>query len=313
MSIEALDRAFKLAHPDMTSTMKLVLLVLADFAGDEDETYPRHNTIATRAMLSRRAVVSNLQKLEEIGIIRATGRTHPTGATRSSVYKLFMTTSVKRDPRDTDKGGGVNEDHTQGVHERHTGMNQDHTRGDKKDKGKLRACKDLNEVKKHLGPERVRELIDNAKPWPVTGLFRLSDYPDIEIPTMCELGLSDELDKLMKFYAGQFVVCTGVPNVGKSTFINQAAVILAKKHKWPVAIFSGEKDVKPFLAHELMTAFRNAQTTVIAPTGTIGLVMDCDTTGIEPDYALVKFKKLAGGGYFKIINQSVLLALLQLG
>ena len=51
--------------------------------------------------------------------------------------------------------------------------------------------------------------------------------------------------------------------------------------------------------------FRNAQVTVIAPTGTIGLFMDCDTTGIEPDFALVKFKKLAGGGYFKIINQSV--------
>ncbi|HIN85390.1 MAG TPA: hypothetical protein EYN06_02835, partial [Myxococcales bacterium] len=51
--------------------------------------------------------------------------------------------------------------------------------------------------------------------------------------------------------------------------------------------------------------YRNAQTTVIAPTGTIGLVMDCDTTGVEPDFALVKFKKLAGGGYFKIINQSV--------
>ncbi|WP_405405194.1 vitamin B12-dependent ribonucleotide reductase [Paracoccus sp. Ld10] len=59
--------------------------------------------------------------------------------------------------------------------------------------------------------------------------------------------------------------------------------------------------------------FRNAQTTVIAPTGTIGLVMDCDTTGIEPDFALVKFKKLAGGGYFKIINQSVPAALKKLG
>ncbi|WP_299359082.1 vitamin B12-dependent ribonucleotide reductase [uncultured Paracoccus sp.] len=59
--------------------------------------------------------------------------------------------------------------------------------------------------------------------------------------------------------------------------------------------------------------FRNAQTTVIAPTGTIGLVMDCDTTGIEPDFALVKFKKLAGGGYFKIINQSVPAALAHLG
>lgn len=59
--------------------------------------------------------------------------------------------------------------------------------------------------------------------------------------------------------------------------------------------------------------FRNAQVTVIAPTGTIGLVMDCDTTGIEPDFALVKFKKLAGGGYFKIINQSVPPALAKLG
>ncbi|MEN8839713.1 MAG: vitamin B12-dependent ribonucleotide reductase [Octadecabacter sp.] len=59
--------------------------------------------------------------------------------------------------------------------------------------------------------------------------------------------------------------------------------------------------------------YRNAQVSVIAPTGTIGLVMDCDTTGIEPDFALVKFKKLAGGGYFKIINQSVPAALAKLG
>ncbi len=59
--------------------------------------------------------------------------------------------------------------------------------------------------------------------------------------------------------------------------------------------------------------YRNAQATVIAPTGTIGLVMDCDTTGIEPDFALVKFKKLAGGGYFKIINRTVPLALASLG
>ncbi|MCA1241991.1 vitamin B12-dependent ribonucleotide reductase [Stappia stellulata] len=59
--------------------------------------------------------------------------------------------------------------------------------------------------------------------------------------------------------------------------------------------------------------YRNAQSTVIAPTGTIGLVMDCDTTGIEPDFALVKFKKLAGGGYFKIINRAVPAALRGLG
>jgi len=68
-------------------------------------------------------------------------------------------------------------------------------------------------------------------------------------------------------------------------------------------------------ALELGTRFgyRNAQTTVLAPTGTIGLVMDCDTTGIEPDFALVKFKKLAGGGYFKIINQAIPFALERLG
>ena len=71
---------------------------------------------------------------------------------------------------------------------------------------------------------------------------------------------------------------------------------------WDTAVELGE-------AH----GFRNAQTTLIAPTGTIGLLMDCDTTGVEPDFALVKFKKLAGGGFFRIINESVPLALKELG
>lgn len=79
-------------------------------------------------------------------------------------------------------------------------------------------------------------------------------------------------------------------------------LIDAAKQAWDEALELGEQ-----------YGFRNAQTTVIAPTGTIGLVMDCDTTGIEPDFALVKFKKLAGGGYFKIINQSVPSALKNLG
>ncbi len=82
---------------------------------------------------------------------------------------------------------------------------------------------------------------------------------------------------------------------------DQTLVSLAKS-AWDEALALGEKH-----------GYRNAQTTVIAPTGTIGLVMDCDTTGIEPDFALVKFKKLAGGGYFKIINQSVPAALETLG
>lgn len=67
------------------------------------------------------------------------------------------------------------------------------------------------------------------------------------------------------------------------------------------------------LLYGIRYGFRNAQATVLAPTGTIGLLMDCDTTGIEPDYALVKFKKLAGGGYFKIVNNSVERALRTLG
>ncbi len=83
----------------------------------------------------------------------------------------------------------------------------------------------------------------------------------------------------------------------KSSSLDKRLVTVAKR-AWDEALELGQKH-----------GFRNAQTTVLAPTGTIGLVMDCDTTGIEPDFALVKFKKLAGGGYFKIINQSVPLAL----
>jgi ribonucleoside-diphosphate reductase alpha chain len=79
-------------------------------------------------------------------------------------------------------------------------------------------------------------------------------------------------------------------------------VLHAGSEDWDTAVRLGDKN-----------GYRNAQTTVLAPTGTIGLLMDCDTTGIEPDFALVKFKKLAGGGYFKIVNQSVPAALKRLG
>jgi ribonucleoside-diphosphate reductase alpha chain len=78
-------------------------------------------------------------------------------------------------------------------------------------------------------------------------------------------------------------------------------------------IEAARKDSDEALALGEKYGFRNAQVTVIAPTGTIGLLMDCDTTGVEPDFALVKFKKLAGGGYFKIINESVPPALKKLG
>ncbi len=82
----------------------------------------------------------------------------------------------------------------------------------------------------------------------------------------------------------------------------QADIVTHAKAAWDKALELGKQH-----------GFRNAQTTVVAPTGTIGLVMDCDTTGIEPDFALVKFKKLAGGGYWKIINRAVPEALRTLG
>ncbi len=81
-----------------------------------------------------------------------------------------------------------------------------------------------------------------------------------------------------------------------------ADLLAAARDSWDLALKRGEK-----------YGFRNAQATVLAPTGTIGLLMDCDTTGVEPDFSLVKFKKLAGGGYFKIVNQSVAPALDRLG
>jgi ribonucleoside-diphosphate reductase alpha chain len=89
---------------------------------------------------------------------------------------------------------------------------------------------------------------------------------------------------------------------GKVKIANARRLLDRAVQAWDDALAEGE-------CH----GYRNAQTTVIAPTGTIGLLMDCDTTGVEPDFALVKFKKLAGGGYFKIANESVAPALRALG
>ncbi|TNF24921.1 MAG: vitamin B12-dependent ribonucleotide reductase [Deltaproteobacteria bacterium] len=93
-----------------------------------------------------------------------------------------------------------------------------------------------------------------------------------------------------------------IPPTINWSLVKQHEMVETSKTLWTEALKLGKK-----------YGFRNAQTTVVAPTGTIGLYMDCDTTGIEPDFALVKYKKLAGGGYFKIINRSVPLALENLG
>jgi ribonucleoside-diphosphate reductase alpha chain len=99
----------------------------------------------------------------------------------------------------------------------------------------------------------------------------------------------------------EYEALTVTPVTHAPTLFTQETWALARV-MWDNALAIGE-----------VAGYRNAQVTVIAPTGTIGLVMDCDTTGIEPDFALVKFKKLAGGGYFKIVNQSVEPALRRLG
>lgn len=100
-----------------------------------------------------------------------------------------------------------------------------------------------------------------------------------------------------KEYEGLTITPLGIDERYAPKYLVEAA-----RQVWDTAVTSGEQ-----------YGYRNAQTTVIAPTGTIGLVMDCDTTGVEPDFALVKFKKLAGGGYMKIVNSSVPVALARLG
>lgn len=100
-----------------------------------------------------------------------------------------------------------------------------------------------------------------------------------------------------EMYEGLSVFPVGIDSTICPSYLHKAAL-----EAWDLALERGKE-----------SGYRNAQVTVVAPTGTIGLVMDCDTTGIEPDFALVKFKKLAGGGYFKIVNQSVPPALETLG
>ncbi|MGE4159600.1 MAG: vitamin B12-dependent ribonucleotide reductase [Planctomycetota bacterium] len=98
-------------------------------------------------------------------------------------------------------------------------------------------------------------------------------------------------------YEGLSITPVGIDGMHCPDYLLQSA-----RTAWDEALELGQKH-----------GYRNAQVTVIAPTGTIGLLMDCDTTGVEPDFALVKFKKLAGGGYFKIINASIPPALKRLG
>ncbi|MFE3837048.1 vitamin B12-dependent ribonucleotide reductase [Pseudogemmobacter sonorensis] len=124
-------------------------------------------------------------------------------------------------------------------------------------------------------------------------------------------GFAKNRDHMLRVIANHRAAAWGT---GEYAGLNVAPVALdAENCPDPALVALARSAWDEALALGTRQGFRNAQVSVLAPTGTIGLVMDCDTTGIEPDFALVKFKKLAGGGYFKIINQSVPAALEALG
>jgi len=111
-------------------------------------------------------------------------------------------------------------------------------------------CKDLNDVLVGHGPEAVTAVLTGARPYPVRGLYRLSDYPDLPpIPTF-SIGWST-MDQHMKVFAGEFMVVTGIPGHGKSTWVLNAVVNLAERYGWRTAIFSPEMPTVPHLRDKL--------------------------------------------------------------
>jgi twinkle protein len=120
--------------------------------------------------------------------------------------------------------------------------------------GVLRPVKDLNEVLMHFGKDAVRNLLAAAKPVPIKGLYKLADYPDDIEPTTYSTGFFS-LDDHLRVYPGAFMVVTGIPGMGKSTFVNQMLVNLAYQHKWPVVLCSPEMPTVPYVANALRTAY----------------------------------------------------------
>ena len=124
----------------------------------------------------------------------------------------------------------------------------------------------------------------------------------------------DNRDAMLRVLNNHYQSALGEEQGGKFRGLNiEPAPLNIAAIAWPAARARAQTLWAEAIELGELNGFRNAQVSAIAPTGTIGLVMDCDTTGIEPDYALVKFKKLAGGGNFKIINQAVPSALKALG
>jgi DNA-binding MarR family transcriptional regulator len=117
MSLRALTWAFDLDIEELTSTLTLVLITLANYANEEDETYPRQSTIAKKTKLSRQTVNTSLARLEELGLITCTPRTHATGAFRSSIYKLLMPAADRVKSADMGDSETVSNKATRRVHQ----------------------------------------------------------------------------------------------------------------------------------------------------------------------------------------------------
>lgn len=111
---------------------------------------------------------------------------------------------------------------------------------------KPRPCKDLNEVLMYLGPERVVQLLNTAKPYPVRGLYRLSEYPDMPAIETFATGF-EHWDAALRLFAGAFVVVSGIPSHGKSTWVLNLLYQLRKLHGWRTAICSPEMPAVPIL------------------------------------------------------------------
>lgn len=111
-------------------------------------------------------------------------------------------------------------------------------------------CKDLNDVRQKFGAEAVARCLNDAKPYPVRGLYSLDDYPDVQEPTTYSTGFPD-LDEHLRIWLGELMIVTGIPGSGKSTWTTHLCVNLAKDHGWRTAMASFEVPTVPALRHRL--------------------------------------------------------------
>lgn len=147
------------------------------------------------------------------------------------------------------------------------------------------ACKDLNDVLRMHGPEAVARALNQAKPYPVRGLYRLGDYPEVEALPVFTTGWAT-LDQHLKVFAGEFMVVTGVPSHGKSTWVLNLLANLANLHGWRVALFSPEMPTVPHLRSKLRrikSGYRDYAPHVDAWIDEHFVFIDADPTGRDDE------------------------------